>query len=280
FDGYRDENQVSPRVNAVWEQGGTAVHAGYARYFSPPPFELVATQTIGKFAGTSAAAPNDQSTTPYAERDDYYDMGVVQKLGSHFSVGLDSYYKKARNLVDEGQFGAPIILTPFNYRDGMAYGLELAVNYVNGPLSAYFNLSGQKAQGRDIVSSQFNFDPTDLAYIKNHYIYLDHDQHYTASAGASYLIAGVRLSGDLVYGSGLRKDSDVPNGGQLAPYTQVNFSVSKSFDHLLGGPLELRVDLVNAFDDVYEIRDGTGVGVGAPQYGPRRGVFFGVTKSF
>jgi hypothetical protein len=42
----------------------------------------------------------------------------------------------------------------------------------------------------------------------------------------------------------------------------------------------LRADLVNAFDDVYEIRDGTGVGVGAPQFGPRRGVFFGVSKSF
>jgi len=90
----------------------------------------------------------------------------------------------------------------------------------------------------------------------------------------------VRLGGDLVYGSGLRKDADVPNGGQLAPYTQVNFSLSKSFDHMPGGPIELRVDLINAFDDVYEIRDGTGVGVGAPQFGPRRGVFFGVRKSF
>ncbi len=182
--------------------------------------------------------------------------------------------------MDEGQFGAPIILTPFNYRDGMAYGIELSLNYANGPLSAYLNASGQKAQGRDIVSSQFNFSPDDLAYIKNHYIYLDHDQRYTASAGASYLIHGVRVGGDLIYGSGLRKGTDVPNGGELGPYTQVNFSVSKSVDQMPGGPVELRVDLVNAFDDVYEIRDGTGVGVGAPQFGPRRGVFFGVRKSF
>ena len=280
FDGYRSENQLSPRINAVWQQGGTTVHAGYARYFSPPPFELVASQTVTKFTGTSAAPPNSESTTPYAERDDYFDIGVTQKLGAHLNVGLDTYYKKARNLVDEGQFGAPIILTPFNYRDGQAYGAELSVNYSNGPLQAYFNLSNQKAQGRDIVSSQFNFDPGDLAYIKSHYIYLDHDQRYTGSAGFTYLVDGVRLGGDLIYGSGLRKDSDVPNGGQLAPYTQVNFSVSKSFDGLPRGPLELRVDLVNAFDDVYEIRDGTGVGVGAPQFGPRRGVFFGVSKSF
>jgi outer membrane receptor protein involved in Fe transport len=280
FDGYRSENQLSPRINAVWQQGGTTVHVGYARYFSPPPFELVATQTVSKFAGTSAEAPNDKATTPYAERDDYYDVGLTQKLGPHFSLGLDSYYKKARNLVDEGQFGAPIILTPFNYRDGLAYGVEASLNYANGPLQAYLNVSGQKAQGRDIVSSEFNFDPAELAYIHSNYIYLDHDQRYTGSAGFSYLVLGVRLGGDLIYGSGLRKTTDVPNGGQLGPYTQVNFSVTKSFDGLPGGPLELRVDLVNAFDVVYEIRDGTGVGVGAPQFGPRRGVFFGVSKSF
>ena len=36
---------------------------------------------------------------------------------------------------------------------------------------------------------------------------------------------------------------------------------------------------LNVTRGVYEIRDGTGVGVGAPQYGPRRGVFVGVTKT-
>jgi outer membrane receptor for ferrienterochelin and colicins len=39
------------------------------------------------------------------------------------------------------------------------------------------------------------------------------------------------------------------------------------------------VDVVNAFDREYEIRNGTGVGVGAPQFGPRRGIFFGISKS-
>jgi outer membrane receptor for ferrienterochelin and colicins len=43
--------------------------------------------------------------------------------------------------------------------------------------------------------------------------------------------------------------------------------------------LTARVDLINAFDKVYQIRNGTGVGVGAPQFGPRRGLFFGISKS-
>ncbi|WP_336605044.1 hypothetical protein [Phenylobacterium aquaticum] len=42
----------------------------------------------------------------------------------------------------------------------------------------------------------------------------------------------------------------------------------------------VRADLINAFDEKYLIRDGSGVGVGAPQYGPRRGLYVGVTKAF
>ena len=44
------------------------------------------------------------------------------------------------------------------------------------------------------------------------------------------------------------------------------------------GSWSARLDVVNLFDKVYEIRDGTGVGVGAPQYGARRGIFVGVTR--
>ena len=43
--------------------------------------------------------------------------------------------------------------------------------------------------------------------------------------------------------------------------------------------LTARFDVINVLDKRYEIRDGTGVGVGAPQFGPRRGLFFGLSKS-
>ena len=63
-------------------------------------------------------------------------------------------------------------------------------------------------------------------------------------------------------------------------YVQVNFSVSHRFEQVMGGPIELRFDVINAFDEVYQIRDGSGVGVFAPQYGARRGFFGGITKEF
>ncbi|MEI9891407.1 MAG: TonB-dependent receptor [Caulobacteraceae bacterium] len=149
FDGYRSENQLSPRVNAVWEQGSTAFHVGYARYFSPPPFELVASQTVSRFDNTSAALAQRPVDHALRRALRLLRRGLGAEVrGPHFSVGLDSYYKKARNLVDEGQFGAPIILTPFNYRDGFAYGFELALNYSNGPLQAYLTLPPSAPRAR------------------------------------------------------------------------------------------------------------------------------------
>ena len=72
----------------------------------------------------------------------------------------------------------------------------------------------------------------------------------------------------------------MPNGRALPDYVQVNAAVSHSFELPRLGALDLRLDIINLLDEVYLIRDGTGVGVGQPQYGPRRGLFVGVTKRF
>jgi outer membrane receptor for ferrienterochelin and colicins len=281
WDAFRRENQLSPRVNLVWKPlTGTTLHAGYARYFSPPPFELVASTSVAKFIGASAEPPQQLNDLPKAERDNYFDVGAEQKIGD-LRLGVDAYYKKAKNLVDEGQFGAPIILTPFNYRSGYAKGVEFSANYAEGGLSAYGNFAISQAKGEDIVSSQFNFEPAELDYIRDHYIHLDHDQTYTASAGFAWRFGdGTRVSGDLIYGSGLRRAGAVPNGDHVPGYVQVNLGLAHEFAGLRGGPLTVRLDVVNVADEKYEIRDGTGVGVGAPQWGPRRGVFGGVTKAF
>jgi outer membrane receptor protein involved in Fe transport len=280
-DAFTHEKQLSPRINLVWTPTDTTtVHAGYARYFTPPPFELVGGETVAKFANTSAASAVTADDVSRAEKANYFDIGISQRLLPGLTIGLDTYYKNSRDLIDEGQFGAPIILTPFDYAAGRQYGAELSASYQRGPWTAYGNFSAGVAEGKDIVSSQFSFSPDDLAFISQHYIHLDHDQTYSASAGASYRIDDTRLSADLIYGSGLRADGDFPNGHSLPDYAQVNLGVSQHIDLPAVGAIDVRFDVINVLDEKYEIRDGTGVGVGAPQFGPRRGFFAGLTKSF
>jgi outer membrane receptor for ferrienterochelin and colicins len=283
YCGYRCEQQLSPRANLVWQPGtDTTLHAGYARYFSPPPFENVAVTSVAKFANTSAAAPTTTDTIPFAERQHYFDIGIQQKLGRAITFGVDGYYRISKNLVDEGQFGAPIVLTPFNYARGRIKGIEANVSYHQHGLMIYGNFAYAKAQGKNIISSQFNFSPDDLAVIKNQYIYLDHDQTYTGSAGASYHFAdgalrGLELGASMLYGSGLRANGAVPNGGKLPAYVQGNLSASYDLPR---SPWSLRLDIINVADNIYNIRNGSGVGVGAPEFGPRRGFFAGVTRKF
>ncbi len=135
--------------------------------------------------------------------------------------------------------------------------------------------------GKDVITSQYNFAPDDLAWIAGHYIHLDHDQKYTSSAGIGYTLDdGTRLGADYLFGSGLRRDGAVPNGAHLPAYFQLNLSVSHDFSWDRFGKLHTQLALVNAFDRGYELRDGTGVGVGAPQFGPRRGLYLSVQKDF
>jgi len=287
FAAFSSGSQLSPRVNFVWQAAeNTTVHAGYSRFFSPPPFELVGSTTVQKFLNTTFQPAVTQDDPVKAERSNYYDIGVQQSVTKALTVGVDSYYKQAIHLIDEGQFGAPIILTPFNYRYGQVYGVEFTGNYTAGHFQTYGNVAFQRAIGKDFESSQFNFSPEDLAYVASHYIHLDHEQEMTISGGATYAWHGTRVSGDLLVGSGLRASLDlpngtsIPNGAHLPYYRQVNLGASHAFDGEGIGGLSVRLDVLNAFDQKYQIRNGTGVGVGAPQYGPRRGYFIGVTQAF
>ena len=47
---------------------------------------------------------------------------------------------KARNVLDEGQFGQALILSSFNYREGEIYGGEFTANYDHGGFSGYLNM--------------------------------------------------------------------------------------------------------------------------------------------
>ena len=159
---------------------------------------------------------------------------------------------------------------------GINRGVELKVAYTSGDFRAYGNIAWAKQQGTNIVSNQFLFGQAELDYIATHWIYTDHTQLWTGSAGMSYLWQGTRFSGDMIFGSGQRNGP--VNSSHLPAYTQFNASVSHEFKIPDWKPVTLRFAVVNVFDNIYEIRDGTGIGVFAPQFGPRRAFLFTLTQ--
>jgi outer membrane receptor protein involved in Fe transport len=316
MNAFTNANQVSPRISFTYKPAeNTTFHAGYARYFTPPVLVEAVPVNIGLFANTTGAPSNFLNSPVLPERSHYFDAGVDQKvpLGcaspggrdcSSFEIGFDAYYKIATDLLDDGQFGQALVLTEFNYAKGYNEGVEFHGKYNSNYFQAYANLAIAQQQATNPVSSQFLFDNatpvpdlgglTELQYLQSHWIYTDHNQFVTANAGVVYNLCGraatpaesfgpgfswcgTKLSADMIAGSGLR--SGDANTSTVPSYTQFNLGIKRDFflpnDPL---PLTVRFDVVNVADTIYQIRSGSGIGVFAPQFGPRRGFFVGFSK--
>jgi outer membrane receptor protein involved in Fe transport len=280
YDGIDRADQASPRAGLVYKPfNHTTLHAAYARYFTPPPSELISLVDVEKFRNTTGAPPSSGSSLPSPERAHYFDVGAMQQIARGLNLGIDSYYKMATDLLDEGQFGAALVFSPFNYAKGRVYGVETTLSYnLNERLTSYLNFAYSVAQGTNVESGQFNFSPAELSYIATHYVFLDHDETFTASGGATYRWRGFNFLFDGIYGSGLR--SGFANTGNLPFYVQLNVGITKQIDlsslSNRVAPVEARVSCVNLLDWIYPIRNGTGIGVFAPQYGPRRAFYAGL----
>ena len=103
--------------------------------------------------------------------------------------------------------------------------------------SSYLNVGYEYARGMHVSSAQFLFDPDEFAYIRDHWVFLDHDQRFTGSAGIAYSWNDWSFSADALYGNGLRarlcqhaKESSLRNfepGGWNAEFLSVEDKPSK-----------------------------------------------------
>ncbi len=307
---YVDANQLSPRASLTYKPWwSTVLHAGYMRTFTPPPQVLGRLTPVQIYDNTTsaAAAPNVGSIEP--ERSHVFDAGMVQQLLPQcpkatgglltkapiaatncpsLEVGADAYYSRATDLLDDGQFGQAYTLTAFNYAKAEKYGLELTARFRQGNFTADTSWAFARQHANTVASNQSLFGPDELAYIATNWINTDHEQYITGSTRLAYRWNGFNnwwdgtvMSGTMIYGSGLR--SGFANTDHGAPYGQVNLGVSHEFAPspqwgLTGQPITVRFDVVNVFDTIYSIRDGSGIGVFASQYGPRRGYYMGISQ--
>jgi hypothetical protein len=271
-------NQFSPRAALVYKPfEGTTFHAGYARYFTPPMQAQATQSNLALFTNTTNQpdVPNNDPVKP--ERSHYFDIGFDQKLAPGLTFGLDAYYKIATDLIDDGQFGQAVVLTQFNWARGYSEGAEAKVKYQTGNFSAYANFAFNITRATDPVSNQYVLDPDEFAFLLTHYHYTDDFQMLTGSAGAAYRWNQTLFSISMRYGSGL--PTGFANSSFNEPYVTANLGIAHEFQAFTGAkPITVRFDVVNLFDKIYELRDGSGIGVFAPQFGARRGFFAGLSQ--
>jgi outer membrane receptor for monomeric catechols len=73
---------------------------------------------------------------------------------------------------------------------------------------------------------------------------------------------------------------NTPNDGSVPAYYSVNLGVEQSYKLNKNQMLKARLDVVNLTDNTYQLRNGSGVGVNAAQYGERLGFFGSVSYIF
>ncbi len=271
------QNQWSPRFAIEYAlTHSTILHAGYARYFKVPPFDQVALKTVQKFKSTTNAAPIDSGNDKIeAETDDYFDVGIRQRVLDGLNVGVDGFYKIGHDQLDLAQLAGSVVTAPLNYRESRGWGSDFSVTFERSGLSAYLNFSYAVLQAQHISAGAFLAGNADeIKYISNHWVTLDDDQMFVGSGGTSYKLWGFLLTADAIWGSGLRRG--FVNSGELPPILQFNAAVVRNFRMPGVGSVEGRISMLNVFDHTYQIRNGSGIGVFSPSYGPRRTLYAGI----
>ncbi len=122
---YVTANQLSPRAALVYKpDAATTLHAGYARYFTPPSQAEAASSNLGLAQGTTLQPEVGLADPALPERSHYVDVGIDRTLLPGLTAGVDGYYKRVTDFLDDGQFGEAQVLSQLNYANGWGEGLE------------------------------------------------------------------------------------------------------------------------------------------------------------
>ena len=160
-------------------------------------------------------------------------------------------------MIDEGPFGAPIILTPFNYVKGKQYGAELTADYTKDNLNPMpisrsntpWEKDGRRASSASIpVSSPIRRTTTFISITSRP----SRPRRVRRINGAHALRCR------LIFGTGLREDEQLtPDArysqrGACARLRQINTGIVQDFSVFNMSGLSARFDVINLFDVHYE----------------------------
>ena len=256
-------SQLSPRVNLVWQAAGRHHRARrlLRAIFSPPPFELVGSETIAKFVNTTAAPEVRRRHRQRRARQLLRRRRAAEARPASSRSGVDSYYKQAhgpdrRGPVRRADHPDAVQLRGRAGRTASSSPPTTAA----GRFSAYANLAiaARHGQGHRLQPVQLR-SPDDLAYIADHYIHLDHEQQLTGLGAAPPTSGEARASAPTCSSARGCAGPTLPDGSTSPTATTcraTSRSTSASATTSTGtgaAGLTARFDVINVFDE--KLRD-------------------------
>ena len=151
---------------------------GYARYFTPPPSELLTSPALARYANTPLAPEVSLASPARLERAHYFNAGIRQRIGENLNLGIDAFCRDVKDMQDLGQFGSAYIFSPYNYRVGRVHGTELTASRRQGPWLTYGNLTISGSPGRGLMSNQYFWSAAELAQVERKFVRTDHAAHH------------------------------------------------------------------------------------------------------
>jgi outer membrane receptor protein involved in Fe transport len=264
---------ASPRINAAYQIGASAVlHASYNHFFVPPPIEGILSTSAGLTASIREIGVGLPPLEPTTENQ--LELGVTTPLGP-VRVGMTGYFRATENPVHTTIWPNSRIYSYASFDRARAYGLDAKAEL---PLLARYGMTGylNYALGRvnfyNPVTGGFVTEAEHLE-ATNRFL-APMDQTHTLTAGWTYRDApsGVWAGTTMEYGSGTpmghgdaghdhaegEEDHDHPEPTAGASRVPGHFTanLTAGIDLLRGARhphVSLRLDIENITNNVYLI---------------------------
>lgn len=219
FDRYRlliEETAISPRVGIAYHlhDSGTVLRGSYNRIFMPPFSENLLLSS-SEAARALSPNPEDRGADVLSERQNAYEVGIQQALGTHAKLDVAYYRKDIRNLADVDQFLDTTVTFPLSVAKGLAQGVEARLDVpLHHGVSGYVSLSRATILLTAPLTGGLFLGELPAP---GEQFYADHDQRWQSQFGVSFEHPSRRLFGSL---SG-RYDSGIPfdTGANFDPAT-------------------------------------------------------------
>lgn len=278
-DLFLAENQLQPRFGAAYllKATNTVFRASYNRMFITPEYENILLSSSAQAAAIVPPAVQDSHELGggqlynVSERHDAYNVGIQQGVGSKLRLDVSWWYRKVKNAADQSQFLNTGIVFPLNFSGAVLQGWNVRLDLapVLGGLRGYASVGHVSSIYENPLVAGLFLDTGTLDTLSGGSFVIDHDQDIQEQVGLFYdfgtsgFWGGMtqRYDSGLVTGGGAQSDIlSSPDTAYADPYIRYDIDPQRvksrtvwSFStgaHLqkYGVPIELQVDLLNAFD--------------------------------